>query len=77
MPRLGGGLLQAMQILHIFGSARVTDTLYQSHCVLVILLMGAIFADRIEPAQGVDVSRIDIEDTCSNQAINLHQPCGS
>jgi len=56
LTRLCRRLLQPVQILHILCSARVTDTLYQPHCVLVVLLDTATFTDGVESAINVIVT---------------------
>ncbi len=56
LTRLCRRLLQPVQILHILCSAWVTDTLYQPHCVLVVLLDTATFTDGVESAINVIVS---------------------
>ena len=56
LPRLGGGLLESVQILHILRSARVTDTLNQTHCVKIILFVSSVFSDRIVSAKAGDMS---------------------
>ncbi len=73
LTRLCRRLLQPVQILHILCSARVTDTLYQPHCVLVVLLATAILTDGIESAINVTVSSGPASDyICPNTAINLN-----
>lgn len=62
-----------MQILHILCSARVTDALYQPHCVLVVLLGTAILTYRIESATNLTVSLGTTSDLIyPNTAINLN-----
>ena len=56
LSRLCRRLLQAVQILHILGSARVADALNESHSVLVVLFECTILTDRIQSAPKSHVS---------------------
>ena len=53
LTRLGGRLLQAVQILYVVSSAGVADALNHSHSVLVVLLVRSVLTDRVESAHRV------------------------